>query len=254
MMAGHTVLREDLRAYLDSLLEAARFRDYCPNGLQVEGAEDIRRVVCGVTASQALIDVAVERGADALMVHHGWFWKAEDGRVTGFRKRRMARLLAHDINLFAYHLPLDAHPALGNNAQLARQFGWAVDGRFGEQEIGFVGTPPTPLAAADLAQQMERILGRPPLLVGDPAREVRRIAWCSGGAQGYFEDALATGADVFVSGEISEQTVHLARETGMAYIAAGHHATERFGVKALAGHLAQEFGIACEFVDIDNPA
>lgn len=254
MMAGHTVLREDLRAYLDSLLEVARFRDYCPNGLQVEGAEDIRRVVCGVTASQALIDVAVERGADALLVHHGWFWKAEDGRVTGFRKRRMARLLAHDINLFAYHLPLDAHPALGNNAQLARQFGWAVDGRFGEQEIGFVGTPPTPLAAADLAQQMERILGRPPLLVGDPAREVRRIAWCSGGAQGYFEDALATGADVFVSGEISEQTVHLARETGMAYIAAGHHATERFGVKALAGHLAQEFGIACEFVDIDNPA
>ena len=254
MMAGHTVLREDLRAYLDSLLEVARFRDYCPNGLQVEGAEDIRRVVCGVTASQALIDVAVERGADALLVHHGWFWKAEDGRVTGFRKRRMARLLAHDINLFAYHLPLDAHPALGNNAQLARQFGWAVDGRFGEQEIGFVGNPPTPLAAADLAQQMERILGRPPLLVGDPAREVRRIAWCSGGAQGYFEDALATGADVFVSGEISEQTVHLARETGMAYIAAGHHATERFGVKALAGHLAQEFGIACEFVDIDNPA
>jgi len=254
MMPGQVVLREDLRAYLDSLLEAARYRDYCPNGLQVEGAEPIRRMVCGVTASQALIEAAVERGADALLVHHGWFWKAEDGRVTGFRKRRMARLLAHDINLFAYHLPLDAHPALGNNAQLARRFGWTADGRFGEQEIGFVGAPAAPLSAADLMQQMERILGRAPLLVGDPAREVRRIAWCSGGAQGYFEDALATHADVFVSGEISEQTVHLARETGMAFIAAGHHATERFGVMALAGYLAQELGIACEFVDIDNPA
>ncbi len=254
MMPGQVVLREDLRAYLDSLLEAARYRDYCPNGLQVEGVEPIRRVVCGVTASQALIEAAVERGADALLVHHGWFWKAEDGRVTGFRKRRMARLLAHDINLFAYHLPLDAHPALGNNAQLARHLGWTIDGRFGEQEIGFVGTPPAPLPAAGLVQQMERILGRLPLLIGDPAREVRRIAWCSGGAQAYFEDALATGADVFVSGEISEQTVHLARETGMAFIAAGHHATERFGVMALAGHLEQEFGIACEFVDIDNPA
>jgi len=254
MMPGQVVLREDLRAYLDSLLEAARYRDYCPNGLQVEGAEPIRRMVCGVTASQALIEAAVERGADALLVHHGWFWKAEDGRVTGFRKRRMARLLAHDINLFAYHLPLDAHPALGNNAQLARHLGWSVDGRFGEQEIGFVGTPAAPLPVADLVRQMERSLGRTPLLVGDPARPVRRIAWCSGGAQGYFEDALATGADVFVSGEISEQTVHLARETGMAFIAAGHHATERFGVMALAGHLAQEFGIACEFVDIDNPA
>ncbi len=254
MMPGQVVLREDLRAYLDSLLEAARYRDYCPNGLQVEGVEPIRRVVCGVTASQALIEAAVERGADALLVHHGWFWKAEDGRVTGFRKRRMARLLAHDINLFAYHLPLDAHPALGNNAQLARHLGWTIDGRFGEQEIGFVGTPPAPLPAAGLVQQMERILGRLPLLIGDPARAVRRIAWCSGGAQAYFEDALATGADVFVSGEISEQTVHLARETGMAFIAAGHHATERFGVMALAGHLEQEFGIACEFVDIDNPA
>jgi len=254
MMPGQVVLREDLRAYLDSLLEAARYRDYCPNGLQVEGVEPIRRVVCGVTASQALIEAAVERGADALLVHHGWFWKAEDGRVTGFRKRRMARLLAHDINLFAYHLPLDAHPVLGNNAQLARHLGWTIDGRFGEQEIGFVGMPPAPLPAAGLVQQMERSLGRTPLLIGDPAREVRRIAWCSGGAQAYFEDALATGADVFVSGEISEQTVHLARETGMAFIAAGHHATERFGVMALAGHLEQEFGIACEFVDIDNPA
>lgn len=253
-MLGDAVLREDLRAYLDSLLEAARFRDYCPNGLQVEGREHVQRIVCGVTASQALIEVAIQRQADALLVHHGWFWKSEDGRVTGFRRQRMARLLAHDINLFAYHLPLDAHPALGNNAQLALRFGWEISGRFGEQEVGFVGVPPAPTFAGKLARQIEEVLGRAPLLIGDPARKVTRIAWCSGGAQDYFEAALATGADVFISGEISEQTVHLARETGMAFIAAGHHATERYGVEALGEHLAESFGIDVEFVDIDNPA
>ena len=254
MMRGDAVLREDLRVYLDTLLEAARFRDYCPNGLQVEGRERVGRIVCGVTASQALIEAAIERGADALLVHHGWFWKAEDGRITGFRKQRMARLLAHDINLFAYHLPLDAHATLGNNAQLALRLGWTVSGRFGEQEIGFVGVPPAPTLAGDLAQQMERVLGRAPMLIGDPQHPVARIAWCSGGAQDYFEAALATGADVFSSGESSEQTVHLARETGMAFIAAGHHATERYGVMALGAHLAEKFGVDCEFVDIDNPA
>ena len=254
MMRGDAVLREDLRVYLDTLLEAARFRDYCPNGLQVEGRERVGRMVCGVTASQALIEAAIERGADALLVHHGWFWKAEDGRITGFRKQRMARLLAHDINLFAYHLPLDAHATLGNNAQLALRLGWTVSGRFGEQEIGFVGVPPAPTLAGDLAQQMERVLGRAPMLIGDPQHPVARIAWCSGGAQDYFEAALETGADVFISGEISEQTVHLARETGMAFIAAGHHATERYGVMALGAHLAEKFGVDCEFVDIDNPA
>ena len=254
MMLGDAVLREDLRAYLDVLLEAPRFRDYCPNGLQVEGRQRIRRIVCGVTASQALIEAAVERQADALLVHHGWFWKSEDGRVTGFRKQRMARLLAHDINLFAYHLPLDAHATLGNNAQLAARLDWSITGRFGEQDIGFVGVPPAPTSAGELARHLERRLGREPQLVGEPQRYVARIAWCSGGAQGYFEAALAAGADVFVSGEISEQTVHLARETGMAYIAAGHHATERYGVKALGAHLAENFGIKCEFVDIDNPA
>lgn len=252
-MPGDALLREDLRAYLDDLLDAAGFRDYCPNGLQVEGCERVRRIVCGVTASQALIEAAIERGADTLLVHHGWFWKAEDGRVTGFRRRRMARLLAHDINLFAYHLPLDAHATLGNNAQLAARLGWTVSGRFGEQDIGFIGAPPAPTLAGELARQIERALGRAPLLIGAPEREVARIAWCGGGAQGYFEAALAAAADVFISGEISEQTVHLARETGMAYIAAGHHATERYGVMALGAHLAEKFGIACEFVDIDNP-
>jgi dinuclear metal center YbgI/SA1388 family protein len=196
MMPDDSVAREELRAWLDSQLDAARFRDYCPNGLQVEGRERIRRIVCGVTASRALIEAAIERGADALLVHHGWFWKAEDGCVTGFRKQRMARLLAHDINLFAYHLPLDAHATLGNNAQLALRHGWTVTGRFGEQDIGFVGVPPAPTFAGELAQAIEGVLGRVPLLVGDPARKVARIAWCSGGAQDYFEAALATGADV----------------------------------------------------------
>lgn len=253
MKQADTVLREELGACLDSLLEVARFRDYCPNGLQVEGREQIGRIVCGVTASQALIEAAIERRADALLVHHGWFWKSEDGRVTGFRKQRMARLLAHDINLFAYHLPLDAHATLGNNAQLALQLGWTVTGRFGEQDIGFLGVSPEPTFCAELVQHLARVLGREPLLIGDPARSVRRIAWCSGGAQGYFEAALAAGADVFVSGEISEQTVHLARETGMAFISAGHHATERYGIQALARHLTEKFGVECEFVDIDNP-
>ena len=252
-MSGKALGREELRAFLDKELEVARFRDYCPNGLQVEGGAQVRRIVCGVTASQAMIEAAIERQADALLVHHGWFWKSEDGRVTGFRKQRMARLLAHDINLFAYHLPLDAHPVLGNNAQLATRLGWTVEGRFAEQEIGFFGVSPAPTSAGELVRHVSRTLGRDAQLIGDMERVVKRVAWCSGGAQDYFEDALATGADLFLSGEISEQTVHLARETGMAFLAAGHHATERYGVMALGQHVVARFGIECEFIDIHNP-
>lgn len=247
------IQREELRTYLDTLLEASRFRDYCPNGLQVEGRAELQHVVCGVTASQALIDAAIERNADAILVHHGWFWKSEDGRVTGFRKRRMAALLAHDISLFAYHLPLDAHPVLGNNAQLAARFGWTVDGHFGEQDLGCLAVPPEPTFAGALQERASQILARPAMLVGDPQRPVRRVAWCSGGAQDWFEAAIEAGADLFMSGEISEQTTHLARESGVAYLAAGHHATERYGVQALGEHLARELGIEVEFVDIDNP-
>ena len=245
--------RDELRGYLDTLLEAARFRDYCPNGLQVEGRAEVRRVLCGVTASQALVDEAIRRGADAILVHHGWFWRGEDGRVTGFRKRRMAALLAHDISLFAYHLPLDAHGELGNNAQLARLFGWQATGRFAEQDIGFLGVPSAPTIAGEMATQVGRALGREALLVGDAARPLSRIAWCSGGAQGYFEQAILAGADVYLSGEISEQTVHLARESGVPYIAAGHHATERHGVQALGRHLAAECGLTCDYHELDNP-
>ena len=245
--------REELVNYLDGLMMPGKFRDYCPNGLQVEGCSEVTRLVAGVTASQALLDVAVERGADVILVHHGYFWKGEDGRVTGIRRRRMATLLANDINLLAYHLPLDAHPELGNNAQLALRLGWLPDGRFGEQDIGWLGTVAEPCALSALAERVARVLERQPLVVGDEARPIRRIAWCSGGAQGYFEQAIALGVDAYLSGEISEQTVHLARESGVAYLAAGHHATERYGVQALAENLARQFGITCDFVDLENP-
>ncbi|MCH2220781.1 MAG: Nif3-like dinuclear metal center hexameric protein [Dechloromonas sp.] len=245
--------REELVDYLDGLLVPGRFRDYCPNGLQVEGRAEIVRLVAGVTASQALLDVAVARNADAILVHHGYFWKGEDGRVTGIRRKRLSSLLANDINLLAYHLPLDAHPELGNNAQLAQRLGWVVEGHFGEQDIAWLGSLVGPGTLAELATNVARVLGRTPLVIGDGSKHIRRIAWCSGGAQGYFEQAIALGVDAYLSGEISEQTVHLARESGVAYLAAGHHATERYGVRALAEHVAQQFGIACEFVDLDNP-
>ena len=245
--------REELVSYLDELLEPGKFRDYCPNGLQVEGRDEVRRIVTGVTASQALLDAAVARGADTILVHHGYFWKGEDGRVTGMRRRRLGALIEHDINLLAYHLPLDAHPVLGNNAQLAARLGWLADGRFGEQDIAWQGVLAEPADLAELAGKVAQTLGRTPLVIGDPQRTVRRIAWCSGGAQGYFEQAIGLGVDAFLSGEISEQTVHLARESGVAYLSAGHHATERGGVMALAGHLAERFGLDCEFVDVDNP-
>ena len=245
--------RDELVRHLDEKLETARFRDYCPNGLQVEGRAQVARIVAGVTASQALIEAAVARSADAILVHHGWFWKGEDGRITGIRRRRVGMLLAHDISLIAYHLPLDAHPELGNNAQLARRLGWNPEGRFADQDVGWYGHVGAPTTAGALAAQMAAVLGRQPLLVGDANRPVQRIGWCSGGAQGYFEQAIAMGLDAYVSGEISEQTVHLARESGVAYFAAGHHATERYGAQALSAYLADRFGLQCEFIDIDNP-
>ena len=243
--------RIELTAYLDGLLDAGRFRDYCPNGLQVEGRPVVSRIVCGVTASQALLEAALAADADALLVHHGYFWRGEDGRITGIRRARLKTLLENDLSLFAYHLPLDAHAELGNNAQLAVRMGWTVEGRFAEQDVGFLGS--TEGTAQELAEKLALKLGRLPLLVGDAARPVKRIAWCSGGAQDYFEQAIAAGADAYVSGEISEQTVHLAQESGVPYLAAGHHATERYGVQALGAHLAGRFSIECRYVEIDNP-
>ncbi len=245
--------RDELNRYLCELLAVERFRDYCPNGLQVEGRAEVARIVCGVTASQALIEAAIEREADAILVHHGWFWKGEDGRVTGFRKQRLQHLLAHDINLFGFHLPLDAHGELGNNAQLAVRFGWQIERHFGEQDLGCLAVLPAPTFAGELAHQAATLLGRTPLLLGEPEQPVTRVAWCSGGAQDWFEAAIDAGADLFLSGEVSEQNTHLSRECGVAYLAAGHHATERYGVMALGQHLTQHCGLACEFIDIDNP-
>ncbi len=246
-------LRE-LVAHLDQLLEAASFKDYCPNGLQVEGRAQVRRVLCGVTASQALLDAALAGGYDAVFVHHGYFWKGEDGRITGIRRRRLQTLLANELSLLAYHLPLDAHPQLGNNAQLGKLMGWSDEGRFGDSELGWIGRPQQEgQSAAALAAMLGERLAREPLLVGDRNRVVKQVAWCSGGAQDWFEAAIAAGADVFVSGEISEQTVHLARESGVPYIAAGHHATERYGARAIAAHLRAELALEADFLDLDNP-
>ncbi|MBP6095229.1 MAG: Nif3-like dinuclear metal center hexameric protein [Methyloversatilis sp.] len=243
-----------LQRYLDELLDTARFKDYCPNGLQVEGAPEVAKVLCGVTASMALIEAAIESGANTILVHHGWFWRGEDSRVTGLRRARLASLLANDINLLAYHLPLDAHPELGNNAQLGKVLGFKPTGVTGEQGLLWLGAPDCSLTAAEVCANAGRQLSREPLLVGDPDRIVRRVAWCTGGAQGMFEQAVEAGADAYISGEISEQTTHIARESGVPYIAAGHHATERYGVRALGAHLAGRFGLTVEFVDIDNPA
>ncbi len=248
-----TMLRETLLRYLDDLLEPARFSDYCPNGLQVEGRAEVRTIVAGVTANQALIDAAIARNADVVLVHHGWFWRGDDPCVIGTRRTRLRSLLANDINLIAYHLPLDAHAEFGNNAQFGKRLGCIVERRFGDQEIACLGRLPRAMTLAALGLALKSELGREPLLIGESAREVTRIAWATGAAQGLLEAAIAAGAEAFVSGEISEQTVHLARESGVAYLAAGHHATERYGPRALASHLAERFGVACEFVDIDSP-
>ena len=246
--------RHNLLAHCDALLQPERFKDYGPNGLQVEGKAQIRHLVSGVTASRALIEAAIADGADAILVHHGLFWKGMDGRITGWMKERIRLLLAHDINLLAYHLPLDAHPELGNNAQLGLQLGVRCEATFGEQSLGMVGGCDFADAQA-LAQHVQQVLGRSVTCVsGAAGQPIRRLAWCTGGAQGFFESAIAAGADAFITGEISEPQAHLARETGTTFIAAGHHATERYGAPALAAHVAERLGLTHRFIEIDNPA
>jgi dinuclear metal center YbgI/SA1388 family protein len=253
--------RHELLHAFDLLLVPARFKDYAPNGLQVEGRKVVRKIVSGVTASRALIEAAIHAEADAIFVHHGLFWRGQDGRVTGWMRQRLGLLLGDDVNLFAYHLPLDAHPDLGNNAQLGLKLGLVAQpgsgGRFGEQELGFLGGRNDGVAfasAAALALHAEQVLGRPAILVDSAHRPIKTIAWCTGGAQGHFEAAIAAGADAFITGEISEPQAHYAREMGVAYLACGHHATERYGAPAVASHIAAQLGLAHEFIDIDNPA
>ena len=239
----------------DRFLNAARIADYCPNGLQVEGRPQVRRIVSGVTASQVLLDAAVEAEADVVLVHHGYFWKGEDARVTGMKRRRLQTLLGHDISLLAYHLPLDLHPEVGNNVQLARQLEITVEGPLDPENpkvVGLLGSLAEPMTARDFARRVQEVLGREPLLV-EGAGMVRRIGWCTGGGQGYIDDAIAAGVDLFLTGEASEQTFHSARENGVSFIAAGHHATERYGVQALGDYLARRFAIEHLFIDCPNP-
>lgn len=246
--------RAEVEAFLQQLLAPERFKDYGPNGLQVEGRAEIRKVVSGVTASLALIEAAAEAGADMILVHHGLFWRGQDGRLTGWLKARVERLIGAGINLFAYHLPLDAHPELGNNARLGVELGLRAQGRFGEQDLGFIGDADDLADLGALQARVAERLRRAPLAVPGDGRPLRRIAWCTGGAQGYFESAVAAGADAYLTGEISEPQAHLARETGVAFLACGHHATERYGAPAVAEHLARALGLEHRFIEIENPA
>jgi len=239
--------------YTRQILEPERFRDYCPNGLQVEGRQEVKKIVTGVTASMRLLEAAQKEGADAILVHHGYFWKSEDSRVIGIKKARLKFLLANDISLIAYHLPLDAHPVLGNNAQLGKLMGVEVDGWAGEQNLVAYGQLPQPVTLGNFSMMLGQRLARTPVLIGDASKSVKTIAWCTGAAQGSMEVAMDLGVDLYVSGEISEQTVHLARESGVAYLSAGHHATERYGIKALGEHLAMHCGVEHHFMDIENP-
>jgi len=246
----------DLVNHCDTLLQVADYQDYCPNGLQVEGRGEVQRLVSGVSASQALIEASIAAGADALLVHHGWFWNGEDPRVVGMKQRRLKRLLESGVSLIAYHLPLDGHAELGNNAQLGRLLGIGIEGRFGKGPDGGIaawGSLPKALNGAELAAHIGQTLGREPLHISGGERPLRLIGWCTGAAQGWIEQAAALGLDGFISGEVSEHTVHVARELGIDYFAAGHHATERYGVQALGEYLSREFALNHEFIEVPNP-
>ncbi len=246
-------------ACLQRLLQPETFKDYGPNGLQIEGRREVRHLVSGVTASLAFIEAAIAAGADTLLVHHGLFWRGQDGRLTGWLAARVRLLMAADINLYAYHLPLDAHAELGNNAQLGQRLGLRADARFGEQNLGFIGavaaaSAPAAATLQALTVTVQQQLARVPVVVPGDGRALRRVAWCTGGAQSYFEAAIAAGADAFITGEISEPQAHLARETGVAFLACGHHATERYGAPAVAAYVAAQCGLTHAFIDIENPA
>ncbi|VAW59343.1 GTP cyclohydrolase 1 type 2 homolog YbgI [hydrothermal vent metagenome] len=246
-----------IEAYCNGLLQVNEFRDYCPNGLQVEGRADVKRIISGVTASQALIECAVEKQADAILVHHGYFWKGENETIVGIKRRRIQRLLENNISLLAYHLPLDAHPELGNNAMLAQKLViQSIESEKKGDAKGLLwrGELAQALSADAFSRHIEQQLGRSPLHLPDAtSKPIKRVGWCTGGAQHYIEQAAALGLDAYISGEVSEQTFHLAAELDIHYFAAGHHATERYGVQALADKLSEQFGIEVEFVNVHNP-
>lgn len=244
---------KNVTKFINEYLEIDKFKDYSPNGLQVEGKEKLIKIITGVSATHALIEAAIERKADAILVHHGWFWEKEDPRIIGMKYNRLKLLIDHDISLLGYHLPLDAHLEIGNNAQLAKRWDIQIEGIMNEQGVGNFGRLKEYTSLEALGDRIEKSLKRKPLLISAGEHAIRRVAWCSGGAQGWIDKAVKLGVDAFISGEISEHTVHIARESGVHYIAAGHHATERYGIQALGEHVAAKFGLLCEFVDIDNP-
>lgn len=257
----NTLSTRELIDWLNTTLTPERFRDYCPNGLQVQGSETVRHVVTGVTASRALLEAAIEQQADTVLVHHGWFWKNEDPRIVGPKRARLALTLANNLNVIGYHLPLDAHPELGNNAQLGLRFGFEPDRTpdgnprgYGEQGLVWAGAVTEPVTLGALTERIESVLQRTPVVIGNPDQRIERAGWCTGGAQGYFQTAIDAGVHVFITGEISEPCYHLACETGVAFIAAGHHATERYGIKALGDALQAQLGVNVSFIDLDNPA
>lgn len=253
-----TIALAEMTAHLHQFLEADRFSDYAPNGLQVEGRPQVQKLATGVTACQQLLDEAIAWGADAILVHHGYFWRGEPAPVVGMKRRRLGALLAHDVSLLAYHLPLDAHPVVGNNARLGEIMGISLDRQEAltpaPDNVGNIAALAAPLAAGKFVEHLEQATGRSALHVGDPVARVSRVAWCTGGAQGYIEQAVAAGAQMFITGEVSEQTVHVAREEGIHFVAAGHHATERYGAPALGEYLAARYALEHRFFDIDNPA
>lgn len=251
-----SVKLSELLAFINQRLNPEKFKDYCPNGLQIEGKSEVEKIITGVTASQALIDRAIDEGADALLVHHGFFWKGESSCLTGIKRRRVKALLEHDISLIGYHLPLDAHPEIGNNAQLASKLGINITGGLepdNPYSIGNIGELNQPMSAKAFANLIAERLERQPLVIEGGDHIISTVAWCTGGAQGYIDKAVDLGVDAYLSGEISEPTVHSARENQIHYFAAGHHATERYGVKALGKELALQFNLQHQFVDIDNP-
>ena len=245
--------RDVLEKYLNELLDIHRFQDYCPNGLQVEGRHQVENIVSGVTASLDLLQAAIAAKADAILVHHGYFWRNEDSRIVGIESRRIGLLMANQVNLFAYHLPLDSHPQFGNNTLLGKKLGFIETGRFGGQDIMMHGELPKKMTLKELEERISRTLLRKPQVIGDENKIIHRIAWCTGGAQNYFDAVIPQNVDAYITGEISEHNVHLARETGIAFISAGHHATERYGVQALGDHIAQKFSLQHQFIDMDNP-
>lgn len=244
---------QELLKWCNETLQPEKFQDYTPNGLQIEGKEQIQKIMCAVTASEAAIDAAIQEKADVLLVHHGMFWKNEPIALIGWKKRRIKKLLQHDINLVAYHLPLDVHPILGNNVQLAKQFGWQMNVQVDEQNLLALGTLPVASSLEELVKNIAAKLGRTPLVLGDNRKIIQNIAWCTGGAQGFFQAAIDYGVDVFITGEASEAQYHLSQEADVAFVSAGHYATEKFGISALTQALSENLGIPYTVFYESNP-